>query len=77
MTRNRPINVDFDDGAVLTIKLSNALFVGGGGTTIQTVHSDATVELTKDATVVPEPGSLALLGTGLLGLAFVRRRRRS
>ena len=47
-------------------------FVGASATNPESV--DSTIEITR---VVPEPGSLALLGVGLLGLGFVASRKRS
>ncbi|MGH7119027.1 MAG: PEP-CTERM sorting domain-containing protein [Acetobacteraceae bacterium] len=75
-----PLTIDFNDGLTLTLSLADADFNAAGWfpNPDQTIGDSLTLTLTQadPPASVPEPGSLAVLGTALIGLAFMVRRRR-
>jgi hypothetical protein len=70
---NGPGTINFADGSQLTILLSNEAMSGFGSSAQAKV--DATFTLKAAPAGVFEPGSVLLLGSGLLGFTAVQRRR--
>lgn len=82
VTWTDPITVAFGAGGdgLLRIDLSDATFNQGSGGNLypgvnQAAVIAATFTLLHEASDVPEPLTLSLLGTGLFGLGYLRRRQ--
>jgi hypothetical protein len=61
----------------LTTYAKGKSFASGGGNVVSQFLTDAGAYLTVDYEYLPEPGTMALVGLGLAGIGFWRKRRSS
>ncbi len=73
---NNGLVFSFATPSVTASGARSARFVGVGDTPNSVYYDNITVTFTPTA-AVPEPGTLALMASGLLGVGLIRRRKRS
>jgi len=69
------VAVSFLDGSVLDITLTNESFDGSTHKDYEGLTPTIAFDLVSGPIAISEPGSLLLLGVGILGVVYVRRRK--